>query len=485
MPESTRTPDPSLINDDIKPTPPQERTWSVMSIASLWVGMVVCVPAYMLAADLVVGGMSWWQSVLTVMLGNLIILVPMMLNGHPGTKYGLAFPVLARASFGILGAHIPSVMRALVACGWFGINTWIGGKAIYGLLNVMTGDALTGAPIDFLDINAGQFMCFIVFWAVQVGVVWRGVESIRLLEQLAAPFLIVMGIALFVWAWVQVGDLGTMFSGADKMAAEAKTDVRFFASLTAMVGFWATLSLNIPDFTRYAKSQRDQVMGQLLGLVPTMTLFAFIGVGVTSATVIIYGEPIRDPTDLIPKMESGWAIVLSLLALTVATLSTNVAANVVSPANVFVNLNPQRISFRMGGVFTAALGFIIMPWKLMAAGHYVFTWLLGVSALMGPIGAILIVDYFILRKTELDVEELFQKQGKYTYKYGFNPAAIVAFVLAVLPNVPGFLAAAELSSGTSPFFQELYSYAWFVGFLLGGFFYWALMSFMPPKQVSQ
>ena len=325
-------------------------TGSVMNMASLWVGMVVCVPTYMLAAGLIEQGMSWGQAVATVMLGNVIVLVLMILNGHPGTKYGVPFPVMSRAAFGIHGAHIPSLLRALVACGWFGIQTWIGGAAIYQLLGVINGGPIGGDPIGFLGINAAEFLCFLAFWGIQVAILWRGVESIRVLETYAAPFLIAMGLALLVWAYVKAGGFGTMLSTPSQFAEGGPKEGQFwsvfFPSLTAMVGFWATLSLNIPDFTRYAKSQRDQVLGQAIGLPTTMTLFAFIGVAVTSATTVIFGEPIWDPTVLLGKMGGGFTVVISLFALSVAT-PTNIAANVVSPANAMIVAAPQKVTFRM------------------------------------------------------------------------------------------------------------------------------------------
>ncbi|MEC9073499.1 MAG: NCS1 family nucleobase:cation symporter-1, partial [Myxococcota bacterium] len=345
-------PDPGLINEDIRPVPLDERHWNVMSMASLWVGMVVCVPTYMLAASLISQGMSWSQAIFTVMLGNVIVLIPMVLNGHPGTKYGIPFPVLARASWGIQGAHIPSILRALVACGWFGIQTWIGGSAIYQLLNVIVGDGLVGSDLPVLGINLAETLCFLAFWGIQLVIVYKGVESIRVLETLAAPFLIIMGLALLLWAYLKAGGFGDMLTKPSAFDVGQPKEGQFlsvfFPSLTAMVGFWATLSLNIPDFTRYAKSQRDQVLGQALGLPTTMTLFAFIGVAVTSATVTIFGEAIWDPTVLLGKMGGGFAVVVSLFALSVATLSTNIAANVVSPANVFINVSPQKVTFRMG-----------------------------------------------------------------------------------------------------------------------------------------
>ena len=473
-------PDPRLVNDDIRPVPLAERHWTVMSMASLWVGMVVCVPTYMLAGGLIEQGMSWSQAVMTVMLGNVVVLAPMILNGHPGTKYGIPFPVLARASFGIHGAPIPSLLRAIVACGWFGIQTWVGGSAIYQLLNVMAAGALTGAPLPVLGINAAQTGCFLAFWGIQVYFIYKGVESIRIFEQLAAPFLILMGLALLAWAYVEADGFGPMMDRPSAFAVggpkEGKFLSVFFQSLTAMVGFWATLSLNIPDFTRYAKSQRDQILGQAIGLPTTMTLFAFIGVAVTGATVVIYGEAIWDPTDLLGKMGGGMTVVISLFALSVATLSTNLAANVVSPANAMINVNPRKISFRLGGYVTAGLGLAMFPWKLLeSTGDYIFTWLIGYSALLGPIGGILIADYFIVRRRRLHLPDLFRYEGRYWYRGGFNWIAVISLVVAVLPNLPGFLHAAGIVDTVAPVFDTIYTYAWFVGFLLAGSLYVALM----------
>ncbi|NVB42073.1 NCS1 family nucleobase:cation symporter-1 [Pseudenhygromyxa sp. WMMC2535] len=478
-------PDPSLVNDDIRPVALADRHWSVLAMASLWVGMVVCVPTYMLAGGLIDQGMSWGQAVLTVMLGNLVVLVPMILNGHPGTKYGVPFPVLARASFGVFGAHVPSLARALVACGWFGIQTWVGGAAVFQLIDVMaSADLAALADLPVLGINAVELACFLGFWALQVVIIHRGVESIRLLESAAAPFLIAMGLALLVWAYVKADGFGPMLSAPSQFDAGGPREGEFwsvfFPSLTAMVGFWATLSLNIPDFTRYAKSQRDQVLGQAIGLPATMTLFAFISVAVTSATTVIFGEAVWDPTVLLGKMGGGVSVVLSLLALTVATLSTNIAANVVSPANAMINVNPRKISFRLGGYVTAGLGVVIFPWKLLeSTDGYIFTWLVGYSALLGPIGGILITDYFLVRRTRLDLEGLYRLDGPYRYKGGFNPAALIALVVAVLPNVPGFIHAAGFVDAVAPIWDQLYSYAWFVGFLVGGGLYWVLMRAQP------
>jgi NCS1 family nucleobase:cation symporter-1 len=471
--------DPALWNEDLAPTTADQRNWDWPSIAALWVGMVVCVPTYMIAAGLVSEGMSWWQAVATVLVGNLIVLVPMMAVGHAGAKHGIPFPVLLRASFGTRGARLPALMRGLVACGWFGINTWVGGQAIYVILNAITGGGVTGAPLPGLGIDVAQLLCFLAFWGLHLWFVAKGTESIRWLEKAAAPVLLAMGLALLGWAYVNAGGFGAMFSQPSAFgpggAKEGQFWSVFWPGLTAMVGFWATMALNIPDFTRFARSQRDQFLGQAIGLPLPMALFAFIGVAVTSATVVIYGEAVWDPVALAGRM-GGMGVVLALFALLVATLTTNIAANMVAPANGFSNLAPAKISFRMGGYITAAIGIAMFPWKLMeSAGDYLFVWLVGYSALLGPIAGLLIADYFFLRRTRLDIDGLFSSDGPYTYKGGWNPAAIIALVLGILPNLPGFLSKAGIIGAVAPFWTDLYGYAWFVGLAVSAAVYLVLM----------
>ena len=434
--------------------------------------MSVCIPTYVLAGSMIEAGMTWWQSVLTVLLGNLIVLVPMILMGHAGTKYGIPFPVLARASFGTRGAHIPAIARSLVACGWFGIQTWIGGFAIYQALCALgwLDIAADTSVVPFLGITTTQFTCFMVFWVLNFAIVVRGIDCIKWLESWAAPFLIALGLAMLIWAAVKVGGITKMFPPAPEDPAPFWP--MFFPQLTAMVGFWATLSLNIPDFTRYCKSQKDQALGQLIGLPTTMTLFSFIGIAVTSATIVIYGSAIWDPVELVGKLGSTTAVVIALIALTVATLSTNIAANVVSPANGFANLIPRKISFRTGGIITCVIGIVIMPWRLYNdPSGYIFTWLLGYSALLGPIAGIMICDYFIIRRMKLNSDALYDSRGQYS---GLRWSTIFVLCVAVAPNLPGFINAAFNTDLFPEFFNQLYSYAWFVGitiaFVLYGIF---------------
>ncbi|HEY3162182.1 MAG TPA: NCS1 family nucleobase:cation symporter-1 [Vicinamibacterales bacterium] len=450
-----------LWNPDLAPTPLARRTWSTYHIAALWIGMSVVITTYTLASGLMQQGMTWWQAMMTILLGNTIVLVPMILNAHAGTKYGVSFPVLCRASFGVRGANIPAILRALVACGWFGIQTWIGALALNTLI--------VAAWPGWSAVSVGIWISFAVFWAIQVWIIVNGLEGIKKLEGWSAPLLLGGGALLLGWAIVRGGGLGRILSESVRLQTSHVPFWRLFpAALTANVGYWATLSLNIPDFTRYARSQRSQALGQALGLPATMTAFAFIGVAVTSATIVLFGEAIWDPVALIARIGSAPVIIFGALVVMLAQLTTNMAANVVSPANDFSSLAPRQISYVIGGLITAMIGIVMMPWKLYAdAAAYIFTWLIGYSSLMGAIGGILIADYWVLRRRALSLPDLFKVQGRYTYSGGVNPRAVIALVLAVLPVVPGFLHAATTPGGqvaNPTFLDSLYTYAWFVTF---------------------
>ncbi len=474
-----------LWNPDLAPTSESQRTWSWVNISALWVGMAVCVPAYLLASGLIAQGMSGRQAMATVLLGNLIVLIPMLLIGHAGARYGVPFPVLLRASFGTIGARLPGLLRGLVACGWFGIQTWVGGFAIYQILNAISGQAFIGEPLPFIDIDTAQVVCFLIFWAVQVYFIARGIESIRWLETLAAPFLILAALGLLAWAYVNGGGFGTILSRPSEFVAGGPREGQFWQvfwpSLTAMVGFWSTLSLNIPDFTRFARSQRDQVIGQAIGLPIPMALLAFVSVAVTSATAVVFGETIWDPVVLAGRM-GGAAAIVGLVFLLLATLTTNLAANVVAPANGFSNIAPRLISFKMGGYITAGLGIAIMPWKLLeSAGSYLFVWLVGYSSLLGPIAGILIADYFFVRRCHLNTTAFYQRNDEYEYHKGWNLWAILALTLGIAPSVPGFLTAIDVVSNAPGFLVEIYNYAWFVGAFTSGILYYLFMRLRPGR----
>ena len=469
-----------LYNADLAPVPPERRKWRLGSFAALWISMSACIPTYMLASSLIGGGMNWSQAIFTIFLGNLIVVIPMILNAHAGTCYGIPFPVFCRASFGTRGANVPALMRALVACGWFGIQTWIGGNAIYKITSVFI-PSLGASSASAFGITLPQFFCFLLFWGINMLVVYKGIDCIRWLLNIKAPLLIVLGLLLLAWAYQNAGGFGPILSqpsAFDPGQPKAGQFFTFFVpALTGMIGFWATLSLNIPDFSRYARSQRDQIVGQALGLPLTMALYSFIGVAVTSATTIIYGQTIWDPVDVLTRFKNPVVLVVAMLALCIATLATNIAANVVSPANDFSHLSPRKISFRTGGLITGVIGVLIMPWKLVAdPSGYIFTWLVGYSALLGPIGGIMIADYYILRRRHLHLAALYREYGEYRYTNGFSLIALISLIVAVLPNLPGFLVTVKLLDPASvpPFLVRLYDYAWFVGFIIAFVVYLAM-----------
>lgn len=469
--------DSPLWNKDLAPTTLAQRTWSTWNIAALWIGMSVVISTYTLAGGMIEAGMTWWQAMLTILLGNTIVLVPMCLNAHAGTKYGVSFPVLLRASFGVRGANLPAMLRAVVACGWFGIQTWLGAGAIDILLGKLLPwwNGLTGTA---MGVELHTWIAFFAFWAIQVYFIITGLEGIKRLESWGSPLLLLGGLVLLGWCVSKAGGMSAVLEGSVALQKEKQNFWTLFPPfLTGAVGYWATLSTNIPDFTRYAKSQRSQMLGQAFGLPTTMTLFAFIGVAVTSATLKIYGEPIGDPIKLLGRFDSVAVVLFGAVVVFVAQLTTNMAANVVSPSNDFSNLNPRLISYVTGGLITALLGIVMMPWKLMAtAGSYVFTWLIGYSGLMGAIAGIMICDYWVLRRQRLSLRDLFDPNGRYRYTAGVNWRAVVALVIAIAPCVPGFLDAATGGRVHCPaFLATLYTYAWFVTFALAFAIYYVLM----------
>ncbi|MEQ1554104.1 MAG: NCS1 family nucleobase:cation symporter-1 [Ferruginibacter sp.] len=467
----------SLINEDLAPIPLQKRTWDTWNYAALWISMSLCIPTYMLASSLIQGGMNWWQAILTIFIGNAIVLIPMILNGHAGAKYGIPFPVLARASFGTKGANIPAILRAIVACGWFGIQTWIGGASLYNILRAWN-PAFEEINLTPLFPQALPLLCFFIFWLLNMYIVYLGVESIKKLLVFKAIFLPVAALALLFWAISAAHGLGPILNQPSKFADSNSFFHFFFPALTGMVGFWATLSLNIPDFTRYAKSQNAQIKGQVIGLPTSMTFFAFIGVVVTSATAIIYGSTEWDIVKLASKFENKIMITFAMIGIIISTLATNIAANIVSPANDFSNLAPNKISFKTGGYITGIIGILIFPWKLIASPDgYIFTWLVAYSSLLGPVGGIMIVDYFFIRQKKLVVDDLYKHVGAYSYKNGYNNKAIIALLCGIIPNIPGFLLQIKVVSSTAfpVWISDLYHYAWFVGLFVSGIIYLILM----------
>ncbi len=532
----------SLYSEDLAPIPLSQRTWSKWHLAAIWVGMAVCIPTYLLASYMIKTGLNWYEALIIIGLANLIITLPMVLNGHSGVKYGIPFPVIGRAAFGTKGVHLASVARGIIACGWFGIQSWIGGLAIYAIFN-----AITGAPGE-LGLSAGKFIGFGVFWLINMYFIWKGTDSIKWLETYTAPLLIIMGLVLIFWGYQKAegfsvvldqstqleksaatiseenGSLflnlnvlknkdGTLKASEYKIISEKnsswqtvtpnpipiasdenilvqfrnKNSVssvvnanvvsersknklwRYLLWLTAMVGFWATMSISIADITRYAATQKDQIAGQFIGLPLTMMLYSFVGIFVTCAAIINFKDILIaddapwDPVSLIAKFKNPVVVIIAQVFLIIATLSTNIAANVIAPSNAFSNLWPKRISFKTGGTITGIIGILIMPWWLL---NEISEVLIFVSGLLGPVLGVLIADYYLVRKKQLELVELFREKGAYFYTSGFNYAAMTALIIGVSTALVGYWV---------PALHFLYSLSWFTGFIVSFVLYYLLM----------
>ncbi len=472
--EISRSP---LYNEDLAPVSVKKRNWTTYNYAALWISMAHCIPTYMLSSGLISAGMNWWQALVTILLGNIIVLIPILLNSHPGTKYGIPFPVFARASYGTYGSNLPALMRAIVACGWFGIQAWIGGEA----LNVFFGavipgwKGLLGGPIGGHMVT--EWLSFLLFWALNIYIIYRGMDLLRKVENWAAPFVLIMTALLLGWAIWKAQGLGYLLSQQGQFLSFKEFWPIFVPSLTGMIGFWATLSLNMPDFTRFGKSQRDQVIGQVVALPTTMTLFAAMGVMITSAAVVIYPhmkmEELWDPMKLVGQFGNVWVIAISMFTVVVATLAVNIAANVVSPANDFANAFPKLISFRTGGLITGIIGILMQPWRLLAdPSGYIFAWLVGYSGGLGSIAGVLIVDYWIVRRKQLALGDLYRPHGVYAYNGGWNWRAVAATLIGCALAWIGLVV---------PALRFLYDFAWFVGFGAAGLTHLVLTKLWPPE----
>jgi NCS1 family nucleobase:cation symporter-1 len=533
-----------LFNSDLAPVKVSERNWTTYNYAALWISMAHCIPTYMLSSGLISAGMNWWQALITILLGNTIVLIPILLNSHPGTKYGIPFPVFARASYGTYGSNLPALMRAIVACGWFGIQAWIGGEALNTLFAAIIPrwNTLLGGP--FSGHMTTEWISFLLFWGVNIYIIYRGMDLLRKVENWAAPFVLIMTSLLLGWAIWKAHGLGYLLTQQSKFHTLGEFWVIFIPSLTAMIGFWATLSLNMPDFTRFGHSQKEQAVGQVVALPTTMTVFAAMGVMITSAAVVIYphmkADELWDPMKLVGQFHQVAIVVISMFTVVVATLAVNIAANVVSPANDFANAFPRLISFRTGGLITGIIGILMQPWRLLAdPSGYIFSWLVGYSGGLASIAGVLIVDYWLVRKKGLSLGDLYRVRGDYAYERLTNkPMRVVVVVLFVAIGAV-FLISYQRITGNAPLsvarystmlivtvavvfgllslglrstagrgwnwraalatvigcafawigvfvpkLKPLYDYAWFVGFGASAITYFLLTKISPPQNVN-
>jgi NCS1 family nucleobase:cation symporter-1 len=476
--EISRSP---LYNEDLAPVAIEKRDWTTYNYAALWISMAHCIPTYMMASGLISAGMNWWQALITILLGNIIVLGPILLNSHPGTKYGIPFPVFARAAYGTYGSNLPALMRAIVACGWFGIQAWIGGRAIHIFFaSIIPGwNTLLGGGIG--GHTPTEWLSFLLFWGLNIFIVYRGMNLLRLVENWAAPYVLIMTAALLIWILYQAGGVGFLLHEPGKFNSWSEFYPVFVPSLTAMIGFWATLSLNMPDFTRFGRSQREQAVGQVVALPTTMVLFAAMGILITSAAVAVFPnmkpDELWDPVKLVGQFSQPLVVAISMFTIVVATLSVNIAANVVSPANDFANAFPRWISFSTGGLITGIVGILMQPWRLLAdPSGYIFSWLLGYSGGLGSIAGVLVADYWLVRRANLHLGDLYRTRGVYKYAGGWNWRAVAATLLGCFFAWIGLLV---------PTLHFLYDYAWFVGFGVSAIMHYILMTLIPAQTIAQ
>ncbi|MFD2617868.1 NCS1 family nucleobase:cation symporter-1 [Terrilactibacillus laevilacticus] len=448
-----------MWNEDLRPTTIKEHSWSGMNFSTLWIGMCLCIPSYTMASGMISLGMNWWQAILTIFLGNIIVLIPILLNSHAGTKFGIPYPVFARMWFGSKGAHIPTMARAIVSAGWFGINTWIGTTAIDTLLS--------SSMKAWGNVPGHTAIVFAFFWLLNIAIGYRGPEAIKVLGIIASPIVGISAIILFIWATTHVsGGFGPIVTEPSKFHSAGEFLKIFFPSLTGVIAFWATLALNIPDFARQAKSQKSQMIGQTVALPLTMTVFSFISIFVTSATVVIFGEALWDPVTLLAKFPP-FVILLGTIIIVIASVTINVGANLVAPARAAENIYPRRITFGIGVIITGLFAILMQPWYIMSNfGNYIFGWLGVYGALLGPIDGIAIADYWIVRRRHIALQELYQPNGRYNYSSGFNKNSIIALVVGILIPVIGYF---------TPGLRFLWDNAWTFGLFIAIALYTYLM----------
>jgi len=454
----------SMWNDDLRPCTLAEHSWPGSKFASLWIGMCLCIPTYTLAGSMISLGLNWWEAVLAIFVGSVVVLSAILLVSHAGTKYGIPYPVFARLWFGTRGANVPALARALIAAGWFGINSWFGGQAL---------DAILTTVLPFwrtLSTSWGGFpehlwFAFAVFWLINVAIAMRGPQAIGRLAQIAAPTVGMAAIALLVWAVHGAGGFGPMLAAPAKVHGGQFWAI-FLPSAVGVIGFWATLALNIPDYTRYAKTQRGQLLGQAFSMPLTMALFSFLGIAVTSATVIIFGKAIWNPVELIGKFPLAVIVIAGVIVI-LSSVTINVGANVMAPARAFENLWPRVINFAIGAVLTGLLSLAMQPWRVLETSqNYVFLWLGTYGLMLGAFDGIAIADYWLVRKRRLDLAQLYKPTGIYAYARGFNLRAVGALIVGWGIALIGYFLAP---------LHFLWNGGWVFSLLGGLIAYWLLM----------
>jgi NCS1 family nucleobase:cation symporter-1 len=448
---------PGLTNNDLLPTGESERRWTWWHFAALWMGMVHNIFNFTWIGGLVVLGMSVWQALAVALAGNLVQTALIGLNGRVGAHYGLPFAVWARSAFGVYGANVAALARGAVAVGWFGVQSYLAATAINLLITtVVPGWGRVGHS-SFLGMAPSLWAVVVGYWLLNFVVVRNGMGTIRRFESWAGPAIFVVMAILLVWVVVRAGGAGSLLH---QHAARYPTTSDFLAHgfvpavSLYIAGSWAAMVLNIPDLTRFARSNRQQFWGTMIGLPAASLVYFGMAAVIVSAVQRLYGQTLWNPTDVLATIGNPALSIVGATLLAIATISVNIPANIVSPAYDLTNLLPRLLTFRTAAYLSIVLGFLAMPWQLLSSPETLYSVLHNIGVVIGPITGIMLADYFVIRRQRMDVAQLFSSMGRYRYRAGYNPVA-----LTVLALVVALLLAAEASSRL----HDVYEHAWLVG----------------------
>ncbi|GBQ37586.1 NCS1 family nucleobase:cation symporter-1 [Gluconacetobacter azotocaptans] len=455
--------DAALYNADLAPVPVAQRDWSWVNMATVWMGMVHNIVVYEAASGLMALGFSAWECLEIVAVAYAVLFVAMWFNARAGTKYGVPFCVLIRSAFGPYGAQIPVVLRGFCAVFWFSVQAYAAAQAVDAVMSTLSG-AWAGMTTSFLGMQARTWLAMAIVWALHAWIVSHGVHRIRNFELVAGPLVIFVGLLATMWGLHVGHGLGPLFAQPSRLHGMAFWST-FAMGVTGMIGLWATFAVNIPDLSRFVKSERDQVIGQAIGLPVTALVFTPMGIITTSATIILFGHPIWNPVDLLLALNYPVVTVLGGATLVLATLSVNVVANIMPASYDLVNLMPRRLDFHRAARLVLVLGVFFMPWLWFNQAESIYRVLDLIGGMLGPVTGIMLADFYIVRKQTLDVGALYRLDGRYAGRKGWNPPALVAFaagggVASIGHIVPGL--------------EELNAVSWFIGVAIGGGVYLAL-----------
>lgn len=463
------------FNEDVLPTLQENRNWGIGNYTTVWMGSVHNIPNYIAIGGLFAIGLSVGQVFAAIMCAAIILATVMVLNGHAGSKYGLPFAMLLRSSFGSKGAMIPGVLRGVIAAiMWFGFQTFAGSQALSILIGKMWPTYLTlGGDWNLLGLTLPALISFLIFWALNVALIFGGMDFLGKFTNILSPLVYIVFGGMAIWAINLAGGIGPIINHTGA-GMSGNSVIVFLGAITAIIAAWAAPMVSVSDFTRLARSHKDQAVGQTLGLIVTYLLFAVASIAIIVGSEIAFGTPIWNVLDVVAQFDNWFAVGISVLTLCLTTLSVNVTGNIVPAGYQLASLFPKKLTFKSGATIAAVIGILVMPWKLMENSTSIFTFLNIVGGLLAPVTGIMLAQYFVISKTEIDLKELYSNHGKYNYKNGFNVNAIITLTIAGTLCLIGIFI---------PLFKPLYEMSWIVG-IISAFIIYILLEFPRIKDTE-